>query len=775
MPSPLGYRSKLWPAWLTAVALSCTLFAGQAIAQTQPVAMVYVVQLVEIGGVPVRVIAPVEEPGLINSGLSTRPMKAFDALRSRAPKAYGNSSLRIDSATRATLVIDQNADADLIIAEVFWTLASFGIVELLAPPAVRGTVTLQHLSYGAHVLVLTPFDLLNFAKVSEVPRMAFLMIGGQPVPAPEAAARLVKGDPLLRKPLIEAVSGSAMRPKMAVIEAVARADIRTAYKLQASDIMPALTDRSLTVRGAALDAVIQAGLKGNKPVLAALEMMVENDPDTDLKLRAVKTLSKAGVGKYNDLLQAEKLRTGTADEALKAVQVLARSKQVKIAGPALVGSLSHGDERVRDAAFKGLVDMAQFDVLFGAIDGDQLTERMRERIARVLVEKGSDQARDRSLEYLLAKGGEQGAIYAAGIYGKRGSKVSTPLLINALKHDSPMVRQAAATALAQIKDERAIVPLADGAAARRRDEEFMMAAAVEILKTLRLDQVKRLVDSKNLQVRQMAIRSLAGFAKGSRPRPDVVALLLQAMKDSNAAIKRSAVFALARIKDDGIARDLAKLLNDPDVEVRTQVAVALGNASSRYAEANDVLVVMLRDRDKNVRVTVIDAIAQRRAQKAFNQLTRLVQYPDVKIKRAVYRALLALREPSNADLLRPLFRKGMDTNDSEVRLTCIKALSDKTALSDLDALRRASFDPKVEVKKAAIAALSAAGFPEGMEVLALWFGDPDMTVRELALDALGGIDAGADWKAKKKRYIQDFINTPNQPAPLVKKAKALPN
>jgi len=439
-----------------------------------------------------------------------------------------------------------------------------------------------------------------------------------------------------------------------------------------------------------------------------------------------------------------------------------------------VSVLSHSDESVRDVAFTALVTMKQFDVLFGAIDGDQLSEKMRERIARISVDKGSDQARDRSLEYLLTKGSEQGAIMAAQRYGKKGTRVAGPLLIAALRHDSPMVRQASAEALALLKEPRAIVPLADGAAARRRDETFMMAAAVEILKTLRLTDVKVLAGSKNLQVRQMAIRSLANFAKGSRPRPDVVALLLQALKDSNAAIKRSAVFALARIKDDGIARDLAKLKADPDVEVRTQVAFALGAATARYAAANGELIAMLRDTDKGVRVAVIDAIAIRKAQKAFNALVRLVKYPDPKIKRAVYRALLALGNSENADLLRPKFREGMSINDSKVRLTCIKALSVNTALSDLDALRQAGFDPDIKVKKAAIGVLQQAGFPEGMEVLALWFGDSDMSIRGLALDAIGGIKAGPDWKLKKKRYIKDFINTPGQPPELVKKAKALP-
>jgi hypothetical protein len=109
-----------------------------------------------------------------------------------------------------------------------------------------------------------------------------------------------------------------------------------------------------------------------------------------------------------------------------------------------------------------------------------------------------------------------------------------------------------------------------------------------------------------------------------------------------------------------------------------------------------------------------------------------------------------------------------------VRLTCIKYLAMNTVLGDLDALRQAGFDPNPEVKTKAIDVLQKAGFPEGMEVLALWFGDPDMAIRGKALTALGGIKAGPAWKAKKKRYIKDFISTPGQPPALIKQAKALP-
>lgn len=761
-----------------ALTLSVATFAASSAQAASAKAMLYVVQSVDTNGVPMKLIVPVEEPGLANSSVTLRPARAFSALKARNGEAYGNSSLRIDSATKATLVIGNGADADLVVAEVFWTLASMGITELSAPPFIQGNVKLSQLTYGTHALLLTPFDLLSFERRTQVPPRAWVVVDDVPVPARDVARGMATGakklnGPKLREMLAAAVSGKSKRAKMAVINGVASAAVRKAYKLKLDMLVPALSDKALAVRSAALDACIAAGVKGNPAVTAGLEKIVENDSDTDLKLRAVKALSKAGVSKYNDLLQAEKLRTGTTAEAMTAVETLTKSKQAKIAAPALVSALTHRDQGVRDAAFKGLVAMKQWELLHKVLPNDNLTLEMKEQIAKVLVAKGSDVAREESLKFLITKGSADGAIFAAQTYGKRGSKSATPLLIAALKHSAAMVRKAAAEALGQIKDERAITPLADAAQARRRDEEYMMKAAEMILKTLSLSQVKRLVKSSNLTIRQMAIRSLAGFSQGSAPNASIVQLLMDALKDKDATIKRAAVHALSDIKDDGIAQDLAKLYKDPDADVRVRVAFALGRASGRYADAGKILMEMMRDREKKVRIAAIDGIALRKEAAAFGPLMRLVNYPDPKIKRAVFSALLALRTNENAQALRMKFRKGMETRDSAVRLVCIQALADQTVAADMDALRQASFDQSVGVKLSAIAVLAKSKLPEALEVLALWFADPNMKVREAALEGLAGIPAKGAWAAKKKRYVKDFIGTPGQPKALVAKAKKI--
>ncbi len=762
-------KSQSLPVLALAFALSVSALPVNALAADRGDALLYVLESVDMGGIVVPMVVPQSNKTLTDAGPSSRPTKAFEALRARSPKAYGATSLRIDSPTRATLVLDKVADADQVLSEVFWTLASMGFSELLAPPYVKNAVTVEELSYAAQVPVLHAWDLLRFAEQAQLVSQDLVLIGGKPEPAGEAVKRLQKGDPALRKELATAVVGTAMRPKLAVLEAIADGAAREAFKFKAEDAAPALADPSPQVRNAALDAVIAAGIDKSAKVKEALESLVENDTDNELKLRAVKALAKAGVSKYNDLLESEKLRSGTTKEALEAVDKLSKSAQVKIAAPALVGALSHSDPAVRDAAYKGLVGLKQWELLHGAMGGDTLSAKMREQIAMVLVDNGSPAAQDQALQYLIQKGSAQGAIFAAQTFGKRGAKTAAPLLIDALKNESAEVRSAAAEALALLKDERALVPLADAAEARARDKEAMMKAAGEILATLRLEQVKQFVSSKNLTIRQMAIRSLAEFAKGSRPRPDVVALLQEARKDSDPNIKRAAVFALARLQDDGIARDLAEMRKDADAEVRQQVALSLGSATNKFTEADAMLEDMVKDTDKRVRIEAIQALSKRKASTAVPMLMGMVTQPDPEVKRAVYAALLVLRDASNGDKMRPLFRKGMEFKDSQVRLTCIEALSDKVVADDIEALRQASFDASKDVKLKAIAALANSKLSEAMDPLSNFFSDTDNDVREKAIDALCSIPPGQNQKARQN-YLNDAAQMTDMPANL--KAKA---
>lgn len=299
-----------------------------------------------------------------------------------------------------------------------------------------------------------------------------------------------------------------------------------------------------------------------------------------------------------------------------------------------------------------------------------------------------------------------------------------------------------------------------------------MQAAQVILASLRLDQVQKLVSSKNTEVRQMAIRALAAFAQGSRPNPAVVALLQEARKDPDANIKRAAVYALARLQDDGIARDLAEMRADPDPEVRQQVAVAVANASPKYAEADKLLDEMVNDRDKKVRIEAIQGLAKRKVLTSVPKLVGLVKQPDPDVRRAVFTALLALRDASNTTELREHFRKGMDIQDPQVRLVCIQALGDKTTKEDIEALRLGVYDKQKAVKLAVVAVLQTSKLVEAMDVLANCFGDEDMEVREKALEALGSIPPG-DAKKQKLRYLQDFMDTPDMPEGLKKKAEAI--
>jgi len=744
---------------VAALVLTCSALAPLVAhaADERGTVYLYVLEKVRLAGRAVDVVVPIAADSLADQTGATLPTKAFDALKQRAPDVYGKAEIDIVSDTELLLKLADATDPERVQSETYWTLASMGFGTIKVGSK---TITPARLAHGSLVPLLQPWDLLSLDSRS-TPAAGFVLVDDQPVRIADAVKKLAAGDVALKRAIANVLKEGGLRQKLKVLTALRDVSVRERYFKTGTDIvLPALEDEDTRVRQAALDVVEETGAAKVPVTQKALEAVVEKDRDGSIKLRAVKILSAAGIKKYDDLLEIEKLKGPDEAAAYEAVKKLSASKQTKIAAPALGEALGHSSSKVRDAAFVGLVALGAWDLLESAMGNDQLGADVRERIAGKLAESGSAAQKDKALAYMLDKGGPEAAIAACEAYGKRASKTATPKLAKALKHADRNVRLAAARALAHIKDADSLVPLAEAASAGEGEKKEMTEAAIEILGTLKLDDVRRLTDSENLMIRQLAIRSLAAFAKGDRPNPAVVATLTRKLDDKDPEIVRAAVFALARIRDDGIARDLMKRKDSPDAEIRAQVAVALG--ASKLKEAGDVLIKMVADADRHVRLEAVKGLRLRKESAALPTLKALVRNPDKEVKREVFRALLVLRKTENFDELRPIFRKGLEERDEPIALVCIEALTEKTKVDDLEALRLAFNFSENKVKLAAIAVLGASKLPEAMDVLSLWAMDDSVEVRRKALEGIGAIPAGPEWKDKKKKYLTDFRDVPNQ-------------
>jgi HEAT repeat protein len=244
---------------------------------------------------------------------------------------------------------------------------------------------------------------------------------------------------------------------------------------------------------------------------------------------------------------------------------------------------------------------------------------------------------------------------------------------------------------------------------------------------------------------------------------------LLAAKDSGAEIRRAALAALARIPSPDASRLMLAALKDPDPTVRA--AAVRGAGGHRHLNDAAPIVAAIGDPAADVQVAALQVVSIL----ARPQLVgRNLMTPHLaNARRATQRALASSSPDVQREAVNTLALLGVDlarrdvpalsiltgAGDSSVRVTVAYTLgrefrgvwedpgsgTDRYKLNEqrqpaLMALIRVA-DPAnaapADVRAAAIWSLGEIGDPRGQAVLMRELDDPDMTVREAAMEALG--------------------------------------
>jgi HEAT repeat protein len=91
-----------------------------------------------------------------------------------------------------------------------------------------------------------------------------------------------------------------------------------------------------------------------------------------------------------------------------------------------------------------------------------------------------------------------------------------------------------------------------------------------------------------------------------RNRPEALALLLNAAKDADAAVRREAILTIRDLDDPRVTEVLIQALNDSDKAVRIWAAGGLRNKHDR--RATEPLLAALKERDPEIRREVARAL-----------------------------------------------------------------------------------------------------------------------------------------------------------------------
>jgi len=253
---------------------------------------------------------------------------------------------------------------------------------------------------------------------------------------------------------------------------------------------------------------------------------------------------------------------------------------------------------------------------------------------------------------------------SAWILGKIGSPSGVEPLCRAMLNDPDhVVREWCAAALEAVKSQEAIPAL---------------------VLAMKLDS------SKDVRLRAaVALRKLG--AKDA---------LHDLLSFSDPEIKGMAVTGLAKIGNKESLQDVARLLQDEDLEVRRRAAGFMGEVASKEA-CNEALVWLaeaLQDKESAVRCEALKSLGKIKAEEACDLTLQALQDPEWQVR---YTAVTTLGEIGHNKALDALVEVMFGGGDEEIRAWAAWSLGEIADIRAIEPLQRAYRTCPTEVMKKA--------------------------------------------------------------------------
>ena len=729
------------PAFLRFLVTTLVLLAAPAALASSATYLVFVPGQMAVGGMQTGVYAV--KGFSAHEGLAGPAL--VDASMTELQRLLGDDAAAIQYTVRGTsasvtIAGDGKVDPairDRALGAVYHTLRLAGMTDVRLDDA---PITSNSFSRGALLPVMP------FASVLPPRRLAhgFVVLGGKPIGADEFYRRVAAGHGTIRDAIAESLSSGASSVKLQILGALPAIQVKDSLGL----LLPRLTDEDPAVRLAVLD--MMKDYRDGKS-LKALEEVVETDPDPTAKTAAAKILVAAGKSGYRKYLLLEKLRSSNPRVVIPAAQELIQLGDARLA-PALADLVWSSEAEIRQVGVQALRHFKLYDKMDAALRKPELDRATARPLALTLTDDTDGTSQATGISWLLANAERADAVHAAETAAKQRTSGATDALGAALKRTEPEVRKASAIALGALRDPAGLEALAQAVRATSVDAErdLYTEQAITIIAVQPLDQVIRISESPDETIRQLAVKSLAEFAK-DRPNPKVLSVLRKHLSDTNKTIRQAAVYALARIQGDpSVTKELVGLKGDANAVVRAQVAHAL--VLAEHPEADSILIAMLDDMDNAVKLAAANAVRERKVTSALDKLKWLVEYRHTEVRRAVVRAIVSLAQPADPALF-DLYQPRLYDQDAEVRLIAVAALGQyQSDPRTAPALGGAVTDQDRRVKLAALGVLASSPDTNAVEQVIRGLFDSDRDVKLKTLDAL---EQMASPKARKA--LQEFV------------------
>ncbi|MBI4243318.1 MAG: HEAT repeat domain-containing protein [Planctomycetes bacterium] len=204
------------------------------------------------------------------------------------------------------------------------------------------------------------------------------------------------------------------------------------------------------------------------------------------------------------------------------------------------------------------------------------------------------------------------------------------------------------------------------------------------------------------------------------------------LKDNNPQVRLSAVMTLGTLRAAEYTDEMVELLDDPDINVRTNTLINLANYMNPV-KYMDKISGLLDDQNVNVQSYAIYALGRMPAKKYEERIASFLKDENVLIKIQAIRALGSLKSVQYADEI----AKFIDHSNQGVKTAAMVVLGQMKAQAYVKDIVKQLDDEDKSVKEDALRALYSFGAKEYHKEIAKLLDDPDPEVKSVAAFVIG--------------------------------------
>lgn len=305
-------------------------------------------------------------------------------------------------------------------------------------------------------------------------------------------------------------------------------------------------------------------------------------------------------------------------------------------------------------------------------------------------------------------------------------------VLDALKHDDPVIRMAAINSLPKVSEPSDALLLASLAAESRGMERDMARQSLDILQG---EQTNAFI-IESIGTSEGAVRSELIRSSGERNMTGAADLLLHYSADQDPGVRVESIRALGKLATPEYLPEMITILTKAgsrreQQEAERTILALTGKMPANSNKSADITEILPSVTDENTVISLLSILGNIGDNKDMPIMRTYLSSPSDEVQMAVIRAFSGWPDASPLQDLRPIVEHTGDAGKHSLAMRSYVELiiknKDMTAAEQFGELKNAfSFAADPGEKKMVLSGLSRIGLPEALEMAMSLLDDPDL-------------------------------------------------